>query len=86
VPRLYIADPIISNSSENNNNPIFDGIVVSAIDLGQLGQFLQSQLPTKFESTFGMTDRNGTILYGGNITYLGKNVLVTSFKQSFQLK
>jgi signal transduction histidine kinase len=82
VPRLYIADPIISNSSENNNNnnPIFDGIVVSAIDLDQLGQFLQSQLSTKFESTFGMTDRNGTILYSGNTTYLGKNVFGNEFQ------
>jgi signal transduction histidine kinase len=74
VPRLYIADPIILNNSEDNNNPFFNGVVVSAIDVDQLGRFLQSQLPTKFESTFGMIDRNSTILYSSNSTYIGKNV------------
>jgi signal transduction histidine kinase len=80
VPRLFIANPIILNSSENNNNPVFNGVVVSAIDLDQLGQFLQSQLPTKFESTFGMTDRNGTNLYSSNSTYIGKNVFGDKFQ------
>jgi signal transduction histidine kinase len=74
VPRLYIAHPIILNSSENNNNPTFNGVVVSAIDLDDFGQFLQSQLPTKFESMFGMMDRNGIILYSRNTTHIGKDV------------
>jgi signal transduction histidine kinase len=68
------------NSNENNNNPIFNGVVVSAIDVDQLGQLLQSQLPTKFESTFGMIDRNGTILYNGNTTYIGKNIFGDEFQ------
>jgi signal transduction histidine kinase len=83
VPRLYIADPIILNSSENNsnnNNPIFNGVVVSAIDVNVLGQFLQSQLSTKFESIFSMIDRNGTILYSANSTFIGKNVFGDEFQ------
>jgi signal transduction histidine kinase len=80
VPRLFIADPIILNSSENKNNPIFNGVVVSAIDVKELGQFLQSQLPPKFGSTPGMIDRNGTILYSSNTTYIGMNVFGEEFQ------
>jgi signal transduction histidine kinase len=84
VPRLFIAEPIILNSSENNNsnnnNPIFNGVVVSAIDVNVLGQFLQSQLSTNFESTFGMVDRNGTILYSADSKYIGKNIFGDEFQ------
>jgi signal transduction histidine kinase len=82
VPRLYISHPIVLNSSENssNTNSVFNGVVVSAIDVEQLGQFLQSQLSPKFESMFGMLDRDGTILYSNNNTHIGKDV----FSQEFQ--
>ena len=80
IPRLYIADPIILNNTENNNNPIFNGVVVSAMDLDDLGQFLQSQLSTKFESMFGMVDRNGIILYTRNTTQIGQDVFGDEFQ------
>jgi signal transduction histidine kinase len=80
MPRLYIAGPIILNTTENNNNPIFNGVVVSAIDLDDLGQFLQSQLSTKFESMFGMVDRNGIILYTRNTTQIGQDVFGDEFQ------
>ncbi len=71
VPRLYIAQPIILDSSENIGiaNSTFNGVVVSAIDVNQLGQLVQSQLSPKFESTFGMMDRDGIILYARNTTH-----------------
>ncbi len=82
VPRLYIAHPIILNSSENtsDNKSVFNGVVVSAIDVKQLGQFLQSQLSPKFESMFGMVDRDGTILYSSNTTHIGKDVFGDEFQ------
>jgi signal transduction histidine kinase len=80
IPRLYIADPIILNTTQNNNNSIFNGVVVSAIDLDDLGKFLQSQLPTKFESIFGMIDRNGIILYTRNTTQIGQDVFGDEFQ------
>ena len=46
VPRLYLAHPIVLNTNENDNNStnrIFNGVVVSAIDLDEFGQVLQSQ-------------------------------------------
>ena len=83
VPRLYIAYPLILNSSEGSNNtPKFNGVVVSAIEIDRLGRFLQGQLSPKFESSFGMTDRYGTILYTSNTTYIGKNVFGNEFQAS----
>jgi signal transduction histidine kinase len=79
VPRLYIAYPIILDTGQGNNNnnitsSLFNGVVVSAIDLDQLGQILQSQLSTKYVSTLGMLDRNGIILYSSaNATLIGKD-------------
>lgn len=82
VPRLFIADPIILDTTENNNNnnPIFNGVVVSAMNVDVLGKFLQGQLSPKFESSFGMIDRNGTILYSSNTTYIGKKVFSDEFQ------
>jgi signal transduction histidine kinase len=76
VPRLYIAHPIIleTGQSNNNNSSVFNGVVVSAIDLDQFGQVLQAQLSTKYGSRLGMLDRNGMILYATNATQIGKDV------------
>ena len=82
VPRLYIAHPIILDTSQNNNNnsSVFNGVVASAIDLDGFGQVLQSQLSTKYGSTLGMVDRNGLILYSSNATYIGKDVFGDEFQ------
>ena len=82
VPRLYIAHPIILDTGQNNNNnsSVFNGVVASAIDLDGFGQVLQSQLSTKYESTLGMVDRNGLILYSSNATYIGKDVFGDEFQ------
>ena len=80
VPRLYVAHPIILDTAQNNNSSVFNGVVVSAIDLDQLGQLLQSQLLTKYGSTLGMLDRNGIILYSSNATYTGKDVFGNEFQ------
>jgi signal transduction histidine kinase len=83
VPRLYLAHPIVLNTNENDNNStnrIFNGAVVSAIDLNEFGQVLQSQLSTKYGSTLGMIDRNGMILYSSNATYVGKDIFGDEFQ------
>jgi len=82
VPRLFIAYPIVLNTTGNNYNSsqVFNGVVVSAMNVDVIGKFLQGQLSPKFESSLGMIDRNGTILYSSNTTYIGKDV----FGQEFQ--
>jgi signal transduction histidine kinase len=82
VPRLYIAQPIILDSSNNinNNSSTFNGVVVAAIDVEQLGQLVQKQLSPEFESTFGMVDRDGIILYARDTTQIGKDVFGDEFQ------
>jgi signal transduction histidine kinase len=83
VPRLYVAHPIILDTRQVNNNSsssVFNGAVVSAIDLDQFGQVLQAQLSAKYGSTLGMIDRNGMILHTTNATHVGKDVFGDEFQ------
>lgn len=84
---LYISFPIItpyngSNDITNRNNreSDFKGVVVAAISLGDLGRFLQKELSPNFESTLGLIDRNGVILYSRNEAVVGRNYLAPEFQ------
>jgi signal transduction histidine kinase len=90
VPRLYIAYPIILGTGQNSNNnssSVFNGVVVSAIDLDQFGEVLKGQLPTKYGSTLGLVDRNGIILYSStNATYIGMDIFGDEFQSVIPLE
>ena len=84
---LYISFPIItkyngSNDTTNLNNreSDFKGVVVATISLGELGRFLQKELSPNFESTLGLIDRNGVILYSRNEEVVGRNYLAPEFQ------
>ena len=84
---LYISFPIItkyngSNDTTNLNNreSDFKGVVVATISLGDLGRFLQKELSPNFESTLGLIDRNGVILYSRNEEVVGRNYLAPEFQ------
>jgi signal transduction histidine kinase len=87
VPRLYIAQPIILDMGQNNNNnSLFNGVVASAIDLDQFGQVLQGQLSTKYGSMLGMVDRNGIILYSTNATNIAQDIFGDEFQSVIPLE
>jgi signal transduction histidine kinase len=69
VPRVYVSYPIIDSQTGE-----FKGVTVAGIRLATLGTFLQQELPPDFQSTFGMVDRNGTVLYSANQNSIGKNI------------
>ncbi|HYV52306.1 MAG TPA: sensor histidine kinase [Candidatus Eisenbacteria bacterium] len=78
VARLYISYPII-NTTETSGvgtaKGVLTGVVVASIGLNTLGNFLKSQLFPQFNSTIGLLDRNGTILYpNGGQQYVGETV------------
>jgi signal transduction histidine kinase len=73
VPRLYVSYPVLEGE-------VFDGVVVSAIDLDALGLFLQGQLSPKYQSTTGLLDRDGQILYTGNASFIGQDVFGERFQ------
>ena len=63
VPRLYISYPVINTTGTGTSTGTFTGVVVASIRLQTLGNFLSSQLFPQFNSTIGLLDRNGIILY-----------------------
>src|SRR5438876_2272974 len=77
VPRLYISYPII-----NRTTGIFKGVVVAAIKVYTLGNLLKNQLFPQFNSTIGLLDRNGIILYTNPQQYVGKSVFGNKFQSA----
>src|SRR5437870_8824491 len=75
VPRLYISYPII-----NSSTGIFKGVVVSGINVYTLGNLLKNQLFPQFNSTIGLLDRNGIILYTNPQQYVGDFIFGNKFQ------
>ena len=63
VPRLYISYPVINMTGTVTSMGTFSGVVVASIRLETLGNFLKNQILPQFNSTIGLLDRNGIILY-----------------------
>ena len=87
------ATPLLSNASVNflfvsspvyvtlqNHSKLFNGIVGGSIDLRTLGKSLQSDLSPNFQSTVGIIDFKGGILYTGNQSFIGQNIFGNSFQ------
>jgi signal transduction histidine kinase len=68
VPRVYISYPVFDNQGS------FNGVVVAASNLEAIGQFLNGELSPKLESTIGMTDGKGTVLFSQTQSIIGKDV------------
>ncbi|MGC2572799.1 MAG: sensor histidine kinase [Candidatus Nitrosopolaris sp.] len=84
VHRLYVSYPVINSTRTTNGNGTFTGVVVAAIRLETLGNFLKNQLFSPFKSTVGLLDRNGTILYDAGATqYTGANVFENEYQSVF---
>jgi signal transduction histidine kinase len=69
IPRVYVSYPIIDSQTRE-----FKGVAVAGIRLATLGTFLQQELSPDFRSTFGMVDRNGTVLYSATQSLIAKNI------------
>ena len=86
IPRLYISYPVINMTGTGNNNVskgIFTGVVVASIRLETLGNFLKNQLFPQFNSTIGLLDKNGIILYAtGAQQYAGENIFGDKFQSA----
>jgi signal transduction histidine kinase len=81
VPRLYISYPILNQTETSTTKGILTGVVVASIRLETLGNFLKNQLFPQFNSTIGLLDRNGIILYAtGAQQYVGEYVFGDKFQ------
>jgi hypothetical protein len=72
VPRLYISYPVVNMTAKGSG--IFTGIVATSINVDTLGNVLQRQLIPQFNSTIGLLDRNGIIVYSNTPSFIGKYV------------
>jgi signal transduction histidine kinase len=87
VPRMYISFPILevnqtnlSESQYNSNSTSFKGVIVASIAAKTLGNYLEGQVHPKFNGDIAFVDRNGTIIYTQNQTYIGKNFFENEFQ------
>lgn len=86
------ATPSVSNSSKDylfisrpvywKNNGSFAGVAASAIYLGTLGDSLEHDLSPSFQSSLGLLDSRGTILYSGNKSSIGENVFSAAYQST----
>jgi signal transduction histidine kinase len=80
VPRYYLSYPILSKQGEEyrdvnaTEKGSFMGVVVAGIRTGILGELLKNQLLPQFNSTIGLLDKNGLVLYADSQSFVGKNI------------
>ena len=91
---MYISFPILEvnqtkltelesesmESQSNLNLTDFKGVIVASIAAKTLGNFLEGQIHPKFNGDIAFMDRDGTIIYTQNQTYIGKNIFGNEFQ------
>ena len=58
----------------------FKGVIVASIEPKTLGNFLEGQIHPKFNGDIAFMDRNGTIIYTQNQTFIGKDYFGNEFQ------
>lgn len=90
VPRVFISLPITKNnqtvtpthiSDLDVANPTrFEGVIVASVAAKTLGNFLESQMHPKFNGDIGFIDRNGTIIYSSDQSFIGVDFFGNDFQ------
>lgn len=92
IPRVYISLPITNNNQTDlvtstqisdlaiANSTRFEGVIVASVAAKTLGNFLESQMHPKFNGDIGFIDRNGTIIYSSNQSFIGVNFFGNDFQ------
>ncbi len=86
IPRLYISYPLINDSKTSTNTSgttaakTFNGVMVAALGIDSVGNFLKNQLLPQSKSGMGLLDKKGIILYSDNSSYMGKYILGDEFQ------
>ena len=83
IPRLYISYPVINATEGNGSSAEFTGVVAASIRATTLGNVLQRQLIPQFNSTLGLLDRNGIVLYSSTPSFIGKYVFGDDIQSAF---
>lgn len=76
-PRFFMSYPILSRDEKE-----FEGVVTASVQPISVGRFLQSKIAPDFQSTTGLLDRNGVILYSSNESQIGMNVFDDKYQST----
>lgn len=76
---IIFGDPDTIAESKSNST-VFKGIIVASIEAKTLGKFLEGQVHPKLNGDIAFMDRNGTIIYTQNQTFIGKNYYASEFQ------
>lgn len=83
IQRIYLSSPILDNSAGiqgNNQAGLFEGVLVAAVRVDVLGNFLQSQVSEQMEGQVGVIDRNGIIIYYPDSEYIENSVFDVEYQ------
>jgi signal transduction histidine kinase len=87
--KIFVSYPIfdngsdeIENTGQTNATETFRGVIVSAIDVERVGNFLQGKLSPELISNVGLMDKNGIFLYARNESLIGQNFLSDDFQST----
>ena len=72
----------VQRMQSNNNPTTFKGVIVASIAAKTLGSFLEGQIHPKFNGDITFIDRNSTIIYTQNQTYIGKDYFGNEFQSN----
>lgn len=70
--RVFFSYPILSGDDSGPRS--FEGVVVASIRADTLGKTIESQVSKELESSIGLIDPNGVIVYTTNATLVGENL------------
>ena len=70
--RVFFSYPILSRDDTGQRS--FEGVVVASIRADTLGRTIESQVSNELESSIGLIDPNGVIVYTENATLVGENL------------
>lgn len=86
--RMFISYPIFEESGSGVKNKVFSGTVVGAIRLEQLNKLVTTQLSQGFQSSLGIVDSRGSIVYSESPELIGENFfgekIQSLFKPAFE--
>jgi signal transduction histidine kinase len=80
IEYIFVSQPVYGENATQSR--VFEGVVAAAIKLSTLGKFLQSEISPNFQSSVGILDFNGTILYSSNDTLIGQNIFGSTVQAS----
>ena len=72
IPRLTVSYPILVGQGDGQ---VFQGVVSGGIQVDTLGRYLEDQVTPDFQSSMGLLDRSGLILFSSSSPQnVGKNI------------